>query len=80
MDNRKKNGSRAVTTARSRNRAWVVWFCLLTVTLLVVSIAYTLLQPRHEVTHHSTQVVRLSPFRPVVGDVNDPERDDPDIV
>ena len=79
MDNRKKNGSRAVTTARSRNRAWVVWFCLLTVTLLVVSIAYTLLQPRHEVTHHSTQVVRLSPFRPVVGDVNDPERDDPDI-
>src|SRR5437660_1009747 len=79
MDNRKKNGSRAVTTARSRNRAWVVWFCLLTVMLLVVGIAYTLLQPRHEVTHHSTEVVRLSPFRPVVGDVNDPERDDPDI-
>ena len=79
MDDRKKNNSKAVTAVRNRHRTWVAWFCLSMAMLLVGSVAYALLQPQHVVTHHSTQSVRLSPFKPVVGDVNDPERDDPDI-
>lgn len=79
MNDRKKNSSRGVTMVRSGHRAWVAWFCLLMIMLLVGSVAYALLQPQHVVTRHSTRVMQLSPFKPVVGDVNDPERDDPDI-
>lgn len=47
--------------------------------LLVGGVAYNLLQSQHVDTHHSMRVVQMPLFKPVVGDINDPERDDPDI-
>ena len=75
----RKNSSREVVIVRSRHRPQVKWFCLLIVMLLVGGVAYNLLQSQHVDTHHSMRVVQMPLFKPVVGDINDPERDDPDI-
>ncbi len=60
-------------------RTWVPWFYLVMVLLLVASIAYASLRPQKTSSQHSQQTVQRPTFQPVVGDVNDPERDDPDI-
>src|SRR5437588_12663031 len=60
-------------------RTWVPWFCLVMVLLLLASIAYAWLRPQKIKSQHPQQTVQQPTFKPVVGDVNDPERDDPDI-
>lgn len=66
-------------TLRIGCRTWVPWFCLVMILLLVASIAYAWLRPQKTSNQHPQQTVQQPTFKPVVGDVNDPERDDPDI-
>src|SRR2546421_11034921 len=70
---------KAAKTGRTRRHTWVPWFCLVMVLLLVASLAYAFLRPQKTSNQHPTQTVQQPAFKPVVGDVNDPERDDPDI-
>ncbi len=60
-------------------RIRVVWVCMLVVLVLVGSVGYVWLRPRGVVSQRVARVAQAPVFRPVVGDVNDPERNDPDI-
>ena len=63
----------------SRSPAWIVWSCLLIVLLLGGSVTYAWLRLQHSTGVTPQQAIQLPAFKPVVGDVNDPEGDDPDI-
>ncbi len=61
-------------------RARVLWFCVLMVVLVVGgSVRYVRLGTQNVGRKHVAKVEQGPVFRPVVGDVNDPERNDPDI-
>ncbi|GAC1382408.1 MAG: hypothetical protein NVSMB33_09750 [Ktedonobacteraceae bacterium] len=53
--------------------------CLLTAILLVASMTFLRFRPQQVANIHLKSKVQPSLFKPVVGDVNDPEHDDPDI-
>ena len=59
--------------------SWVLWCSVLVVIVLGASGTYFWLHAQDGVKQRSAQTVQLPTYKPVVGDVNDPERDDPDI-
>ena len=63
----------------TRHPAWIISSCLLTLTLLGGSLTYTWLRLQRPAAVTPQHAVHLPTFKPVVGDVNDPEGDDPDI-
>src|SRR5947207_11956275 len=63
----------------TRHPAWIISTCLLTLTLLGGSLTYTWLRHQRPAAVPPQHAVHLPTFKPVVGDVNDPEGDDPDI-
>src|SRR2546421_2650223 len=63
----------------TRHPAWIISSCLLTLTLLGGSLTYTWLRHQRPATVTSQHAVHFPTFKPVVGDVNDPEGDDPGI-
>src|SRR6266487_1468459 len=69
----------AIKARSGKHRLWALWLCLLTATLLVVSITYLWMRPQQANNIHVQSTVQPTQFQPVIGDVNDPEHDDPDI-
>lgn len=59
--------------------AWIISSCLLTLTLLGGSLTYIWLRLQRPPAATLQHTVQHPTFKPVVGDVNDPEGDDPDI-
>src|ERR1051326_3834073 len=62
-----------------RRPTWIIYTCLLTTLLLAASISYTWLHLQHPAPVTPRHTVHSPTFKPVVGDVSDPEGDDPDI-
>jgi hypothetical protein len=56
-----------------------LWCSILMLILLGASVSYVWLRPQNSAKHHLPQATQLPTYKPVVGDVNDPEQDDPDI-
>src|SRR5712692_4214821 len=78
--NKQHSKKRLVTKPRiTRHPAWIISSCLLTLTLLGGSLTYTWLRLQRPAAVTPQHTVQLPTFKPVVGDVNDPEGDDPDI-
>ncbi|GAC1349875.1 MAG: hypothetical protein NVSMB27_27080 [Ktedonobacteraceae bacterium] len=63
----------------ARHASWMLWCGVSVVILLGASGTYFWLHSQDVVKQRSAQTVQLPTYKPVVGDVNDPERDDPDI-
>src|SRR3984893_10285350 len=59
--------------------SWMLWCGVLVVILLGASGTYFWLHSQVVLKQRSAQTVQLPTYKPVVGDVNDPERYDPDI-
>src|SRR5712691_12129486 len=74
-----RKGSPLHYISACRHASWMLWCGVLVVILLGASGTYFWLHSQDVVKHRSAQTVQLPTYKPVVGDVNDPERDDPDI-
>ena len=68
-----------VQNSKKRYRKLALWSGLLIALLLSTSITGYLVWPRNTTVVHPHSVSQQPTFQPVVGDVNDPEKDDPDI-
>src|SRR5437588_12468758 len=78
--NKQHSKKTQVTKPRiTRHPAWIISSCLLTLTLLGGSLTYTWLRLQRPAALTPQHAIHLPTFKPVVGDVNDPEGDDPDI-
>ena len=78
--NKQHSKKTQVTKPRiTRHPAWIISTCLLTITLLGGSLTYTWLRHQRPATVTPQRAVHLPTFKSVVGDVNDPEGEDPDI-
>ena len=66
-------------TSIFRKRLFVLWVCVLIVLVLGSSVIYLLVWPATSPKSHAHAISLQPTFQPVVGDVNDPEKDDPDI-
>ena len=62
-----------------RRRKLAIWSGLLLALLLGTSVAYCVAWSHNAPKVHPRPVVQQPTFQPVIGDVNDPEKDDPDI-
>ena len=65
---------------KKKHHKLALWLSLLMVLLLGTSVTYLLVWPHNTPIVHPRLVSRQATFQPVVGDVNDPEKDDPDIM
>src|SRR5712692_7625030 len=74
-----RKGSPLHYISAGRHASWVLWCSILVVILLGASGTYFWLLPQHAGKQRSAQTVHPPTYKPVVGDVNDPEQDDPDI-
>lgn len=77
MNKTHKQGDRQ--SSKRRILKLSLWSSLLIVLLLGTSVTYFLVWPHNTRVVHPRPVSHQPTFQPVVGDVNDPEKDDPDI-
>jgi hypothetical protein len=70
---------RTITSGNYKHHLSILCICLLIAILLAVSVGYLWLCPRQISQPHLQLTVQPTHFQPVVGDVGDPEHDDPDI-
>jgi len=78
MSRAKKDQQKKVTPTFGK-RLFVLWSCALIVFVLGASLTYFVVWPQNAPRPHPRSVSLQPTFQPVVGDVNDPEKDDPDI-
>src|SRR5439155_21991839 len=71
--------TKAVKPHGAGQRAWVLLSCMLLILVLAASVSYLWLRSQHSTEVRSLRTASHPAFEPVVGDVNDPEQDDPDI-
>src|SRR5947209_728910 len=79
MNRRVNEKAKSVKLRSAGRRAWILLSCLLLTLVLASSVFYVWLRSQNSTGVHSAQSAPHPAFKPVVGDVNDPEQDDPDI-
>src|SRR5437868_6308285 len=65
--------------AKTRKKKIIIGLSSFLIVILGIAASYAWFHPRSSAVVHQVQPASTPTFRPVVGDVNDPEDDDPDI-